>query len=262
MDVFGPWVLSEPAPDSSVETWVYRIDEAAFLALDRVDWKILIDVDPHQEGVRLAAHDWVGFLDWQADVRGAFWTPMTAGQAFSDLFENYFRILVAYRLLFEGGLLVHSAGVMVDGEGYLFPGASGHGKSTLSRISLREGRVVLSDDGNALWRKQGRTQVQALPFGGELRDLEKPVLSFPLRTVAALRKGSGNGLTVRSRAQATALLFSCAPFVNGDPLRQERLFSNIDRLLDGVSSRCLTFHLDGGFWDLLLHDTGPSSEEA
>lgn len=247
--------------DGAVVTRVRRAARADFLDFERVDWKILIDVDYRPQGLRLAAHQWLGRLSWNGDFSGLLWTPVTEGSAFTDLFENYFRILVAYRLLASGGLLVHSAGVADDGAGFVFPGASGNGKSTLSKISRREGRLVLSDDGNALGLEEdadGRSRVwiEALPFGGEMRQQPKPRGRFPLRLIAALRKGPDNRLEPMSRAAATGLLLGCSPFVNGDPHRTSTLLETIDTLLAHVPASTLTFTKAGGFWDLLRHATG------
>lgn len=243
-----------------VTTVVLGADRDRFLAFDRVDWKILIDVDYRPQGLRLAAHQWMGLVDWKQGHRGAIWTPVAEGSAFTDLFENYFRILVAYRLLHLGGLLLHSAAVATTGasghsEAYVFPGQSGNGKSTLSKLSLRDGRTVLSDDGNAvLPAPEGGFVVEALPFGGEMRDRELPAGRFPLRRLVALAKGDPNRLEALGKAEATGLLLACSPFVNGDPLQLGTLLATIEKLLTSVPSRRLTFTREGGFWGLLEAD--------
>lgn len=264
----------------AVVTSMMKAPRHAFLDFERVDWKILIDVDYHPGGLRLAAHQWMGRLHWDTPAggepqgltdgsgfAGALWTPVTSGSAFTDLFENYFRIVVAYRLLVTGGLLLHSAAVADETGGYVFPGASGNGKSTLSKISRREGRLVLSDDGNALGidrDAQGRPHVwiEALPFGGEMRERPKPRGRFPLRRISALRKGPDNRLEPLSRAQATSLMLGCSPFVNGDPNQTSRLLETIDTLLCHVPTSTLTFTKAGGFWNLFSDVDAPRQSGA
>ena len=58
------------------------------------------------------------------------------------------------RLAREGGLLLHSAGVLSLTEGYIFTGASGAGKSTLSGFFDTRGASVLSDE-RMIIRKNG-----------------------------------------------------------------------------------------------------------
>jgi hypothetical protein len=84
------------------------------------------------------------------------------------VFENFFRLLVAYRLNEIGGALLHSAAVVRDSRAYLFLGRSGAGKSTISKINQDAGLDVLSDDMNALVVENGRTLVEKLPFAGDL----------------------------------------------------------------------------------------------
>ncbi len=251
--------VAATAEAPGVTTMVLGADRDRFLAFDRVDWKILIDVDYRPRGLRLAAHQWMGSVDWNQGHRGAIWTPVAEGRAFTDLFENYFRILVAYRLLHLGGLLLHSAGVVTPGaagsSAYVFPGQSGNGKSTLSKLSAREGRTVLSDDGNAvLPAPEGGFVVQALPFGGEMRNRELPTGHHPLGRLVALAKGNPNRLETLGKAEATGLLLACSPFVNGDPFQLSNLMATIESLLAAVPSRRLTFTREGGFWGLLEAD--------
>ena len=70
------------------------------------------------------------------------------------------QLLVMYYLAQRDGLVVHAAGAVIGGSGYLFAGVSGAGKSTLSRLLAAGGHRVFSDDriilrktdqGHALW---------------------------------------------------------------------------------------------------------------
>ena len=62
------------------------------------------------------------------------------------------------RLAREGGLLLHSAGVLSPTGGYIFTGASGTGKSTLSGFFDTRGASVLSDE-RMIIRKTGEAFV-------------------------------------------------------------------------------------------------------
>jgi hypothetical protein len=57
------------------------------------------------------------------------------------------QMLLMYYLASRRGLLVHAAGLAVDGRALIFPGVSGAGKSTLTRQFLaRDWPTLLSDD--------------------------------------------------------------------------------------------------------------------
>ncbi len=58
------------------------------------------------------------------------------------------QLLLMNHLASEGGVIVHSAGVVMDGRALVFAGVSGAGKSTLARLFIRSGlgESLLSDD--------------------------------------------------------------------------------------------------------------------
>jgi hypothetical protein len=74
--------------------------------------------------------------------------------------------------------------------------------------------------------------------------------SYPLRAICRLEKGPANLLRPMSAGESLATLVACAPHVNHDPYRRERLFSNLEPLLRSVPTYATT-SLAGGFWDLL-----------
>jgi len=80
--------------------------------------------------------------------------------------ENALRVLVSERLRQVGGGVFHAAGIAYDGCGWLFPGISGAGKTTLS---IKAGRdFVLSDEMPAV--RLSRGAVARVPEPVEGRD--------------------------------------------------------------------------------------------
>lgn len=82
-------------------------------------------------------------------VRG--WVPM-------KIFNPIVEVCLLTKLAQEGGLLLHSAGILSLTGGYIFTGASGTGKSTLSGFFDARGASVLSDE-RTIVRKSGDTFV-------------------------------------------------------------------------------------------------------
>lgn len=248
----------EETEKATVEVRIFRVSGREFRSFDMNGWTYTFDRDYTTESVRLAGFDFVGRLDWAPALTGALWSSEAGGAPFQCLFENYFRVVVAYRLLELGGALLHSACVASQGWAYLFLGSSGAGKSTISKISLDSGRRVLSDDMNALCPHNGHTWAEKLPFAGDLGRTPTPRSAYPVRSLNRLRQGQDN---VRSLppAQAVATLIACAPFVNSDPHRLDRLVANLQDLVANLPAQELTFSLEGNFWDLLEEgcDTSP-----
>jgi hypothetical protein len=58
--------------------------------------------------------------------------------------NSFLRFVYSLVLLKELGFLVHASGLIKNGKGYIFPGKSGVGKTTISQLS--PGATLLSDD--------------------------------------------------------------------------------------------------------------------
>lgn len=247
-------VLCAP-PAASAEPGVtlqfFRIaaDELRPQDLRGQEYTFDLDYEPH--AVRLAGPGFMARLDWQPSLHCALWTPAAGGGDFEGICANVFRVLVAYRLLEQGGALLHSAGVVDGGRAHLFLGRSGAGKTTLSRLSLEQGRQVLSDDMNALRGGDDGLWVERMPFAGDLGQRAERASALPLASLYRLRQGAGCRLTELGKAAATALLVACAPFVNDDPHRVDQLVANTEALAATVSCHELTFALDSDVWQTI-----------
>lgn len=240
-----------PAGQAAVTARVFRAPEGEFRAITEVPWEYTFDIDYAPASVRLAGLRFMARLDWTPALRVALWTPEDAALVSHGVFENLFRVVVAYRLLEQGGVLLHSAGVARNGGAYLFCGCSGAGKSTLSRLSLAAGHTVLSDDINALCPTDAGIMVEKLPFAGDLGQTAAPSGSYPVRAICRLEKGPEHALRRLSPARAVAALLACAPFVNRNPYRQDALLRALTTLLTQIPAFTLQFAPNARFWDLL-----------
>lgn len=251
---FGGFRIAERVeqPGAAVESRIFRAPESDFREFDRRGWHYSIDFDYGPDAVRIAGLRLLARLDWRPSLAGALWTPDGGGDHFAGIFENFCRVLVAYRLLEQGGAVVHSAGVVRDGEALLFVGHSGAGKTTVSRMSLDCGATVLSDDLNALLPSRADNPVlEALPFTGDLGGGVSAGARFPLRAVMRLEKSPAESLVPLSRAEAVATLLACSPFVNADPHRRGDLLANLAALAAGLPAYALRFTLSGEMWGIL-----------
>lgn len=258
---FGAYCV-EPASPCSLETRVFRMAEDEYREIDTRGWEYGLDLDAGPASVRLAGLRLSGRLDWRsrfgAGLTGALWTPDAGSAFFAGIFENFFRVLTAYRLLEEGGLLVHGAAVAAQGKAMLALGRSGAGKTTFSRLALARGAEVLSDDLNALRRTTAGTVVEKLPFtgdlGGDLGEDGTPAGPFPLAALLRLEKSPHDEVIPLGRAQSIGLLLACSPYVNVDPHRREALLANLTALLPAAGDPptwALRFTLGGGCWPIL-----------
>ncbi|HEX3128354.1 MAG TPA: hypothetical protein VH394_13575, partial [Thermoanaerobaculia bacterium] len=202
--------------------------------------------------LRIAGLDLLGRLDWRPGLAGALWTSVGGGDRFPGIFENFCRILVAYRLHELGGAIIHGAGLIIDGEGFLFAGRSGAGKSTVSRMAQERGITVLSDDLNALLPQEDTVLLAGLPFTGDLGGGDGSISAeVPLRGLYRLVQDPGDSLRPLGKAEAVATLLACSPFLNADPHRRGGLFTTLLGLAERMRAYELRFSLRGGMWDIL-----------
>ncbi len=118
------------------------------------------------------------------------------------------------------GVEIHACGIIDQfGQGRLFVGQSGAGKTTIARLfEETEGVTVLSDD-RIILREMGQTVwMYGTPWHGEA-GLASPARA-PLSQVYFLEKGSKNQLAPQKRADAMGRLFACSflPFYSHEGL--------------------------------------------
>ena len=77
------------------------------------------------------------------------------------------QLLLIFLMAWHKGALIHSAGGVLGGLGYLFAGVSGAGKSTLSRCLIERGYEMLSDDRMIVRKMDGEFRAFGTPWAGE-----------------------------------------------------------------------------------------------
>jgi hypothetical protein len=252
-------------PDGEAPATVLRMFRAPatdFLAVDTRGWEYALDFAPAATSLAVAGLRLMARLDRPAEgtLSAAVWTSEAAGEEWASVCENCLRVVVAHRLLAEGGAVLHSAGV-VDRDrdrAFLLLGPSGAGKTTASHLCLAAGGDVLSDDLNAVRflasQGDGAVRLAKLPFTGDLGDRAGGPESVPLRAILRLAKcggGAPEGLRPLSPAAALASLLAAAPFVNRDPWRREALLAVLERLVRAVPAFEVSFTPGGGLWSIL-----------
>jgi hypothetical protein len=77
-------------------------------------------------------------------------------------------LIFLHKIVREGGLMLHSCGILRDGDALLFAGPSGSGKTTISRLMRkRAGASVLSDDRVVLRPDGSEIRIFGTPWHGD-----------------------------------------------------------------------------------------------
>jgi hypothetical protein len=236
-----------------LETWLYRqslpVTDTQRYSKNGIYTPI---VKRHRHSVDIEACGFQAAIVLQPLLRGTLYAEDGDLLATPVVFENYLRILAAYAILLRGGLLLHSAGFVVDGAAYLFLGRSGAGKTTVTRMALAAGAKILSDDINIVVpASDGGFAAGAVPFAGELghESLEQSG-RYPLKGLYWLEKSPVLGCENIAAAGQLAKLLACCPVVNADPHQLDRILGTGALLLNNTPMRLLRFRRDEAFSEL------------
>jgi hypothetical protein len=140
-------------------------------------------------------------------------SPAGCGQSPVALFPLEYpldELVLMHRLALGEGVEVHGLGLVDnDGNGYLFLGHSGAGKSTTARLWMRQpGVKLLSDDRIILRRRDGAYRMYGTPWHGDA-GVASPG-DTPLSAVFFLEQAPAHQVLPIAQAQAAAELFARA----------------------------------------------------
>lgn len=240
----------------SVVSLVYQANRGDFVTLHRSNGIYSFDLRHYPDSVQIAGPEFMARFNRIAPMMGGLWLGQDDNELEKLAFENYFRLLVSYRLLSQGGVLLHSAGIVQADAAFLFVGHSGAGKSTISKMSADRGLQVLSDDLNAFVKTENGYLAGKLPFSGSFERNMVSDSSYPVAFLGYLCQGNQNvidhnGLTI---AEMVSKMYANSPFVNADPYCEEQLYSNISGIIQEHQMALVEFDLSGGIWTKLVSE--------
>jgi len=167
---------------------------------------------------------------------------LTSGEGepfLADPFRYPLDQIVLGRALGSSGLLLHAAGACRQGRALVFPGVSGAGKTTLSRLLHRDGFTLLSDDRVVVRCDAGAFSAWGTPWPGEGGFARNE--AAPLAGLCFLRKGAAFSLRQLSPREAYPLMLKVASVPWYDPDAVAGPLESVAALLRGVPVYELTF---------------------
>lgn len=178
----GPWTIFRKE-----NSWIYRCDSS-----NNTTVAIGVFSHNHSRGVIYHASD----EGWRRGGLNALSLPITD------------QALLARLLADRRGCIIHSAGVILDGQGWLFIGHSEAGKTTTTRLLEKEAEILCDD----------RNIVRLLPDGYRLFGTwchgDSPIVSpnsAPLRAALFLKQSKENHLIkLSSRKEILRRILACS----------------------------------------------------
>jgi hypothetical protein len=163
--------------------------------------------------------------------------------------DSVLRILHTLVLAEEGGFLLHASSVIRNGKAFLFSGASGAGKTTMTRLAPPD-VTLLTDEMSYVRKAADGYTAFGTPFAGELAKSGENV-SAPISTLFILRQGPENKIEPLNTSEAARALLSNILFFAEDAEFVEKVFLGACAFVSHVPVKRLTFKPDQSVWKLI-----------
>ena len=148
------------------------------------------------------------------------------------------QILMIMLLSLNRGVLIHACGVNDNGHGYLFPGNSTHGKSTIAKLWSESGATILNDDRIIVREKDGEFWMYGTPWHGDFNEVSPKAL--PIRKLFLLKHSKKNSIVPKKDAEAVSMLLTRS----FPPLWDQKGMDYTLGFLDRIVSKLPCYELD------------------
>lgn len=170
-----------------------------------------------------------------------------------DAFHNLLRWFLPPVLLRNGAFLLHGAGVIKDGKGYVFFGHSEAGKSTSVRLISEADpqALILGDDGIIIQMREDGPYVHAAPLGCGYSREAPPRECAPLAGLFVLNQAAEDRIEALSSSEAMTQLLASVMSVRFDDEAAARMELSYRFVSSKTGVRRLHFRKNSGFWPLV-----------
>jgi hypothetical protein len=167
----------------------------------------------------------------------------------TDPFEYPLDGLILYYLAsMSGDIMIHASGVKYSGNGFLFSGISGKGKSTMAGIWKSAGGEVIHDDRLIIRKVSDKYKM----FNTPVYEDDIPKESF-ISGIYLIEHGNENKLIpLKGSAAMSSVMANCIQ-QNWDRGMIERLMGSLSEMCSKVPVSRLYFRPDAGIVNFLTH---------
>jgi len=198
---------------------------------------VIESLSPHTHQLRacaLVSEDYKSVCSWilpELQMGQVGWCPM-------HLFNPLVEVCLLSRMGREGTLLLHAAGLSSHGQGYLFTGASGTGKSTIADFFSGREAHILSDERIIIRQIANCFVIHGTPWVGSGNYAANT--SCPLTQLFCIRHGTDRHTTSLMSPRAVAQELLCQSFLPlWDRPAMETTMGVIGNLVQHVDCRAL-----------------------
>jgi hypothetical protein len=182
----------------------------------------------------LTGRNWNLYLNYQGDTTDPLDYPLDS-------------LILYYLTVINSDIMVHASGINHFGQGFLFSGTSGKGKTTMAKLWDKAGAKVIHDD-RLIIRKgnQGITMYNTPVYSNENPS------EAPLKKIFLIEHGDRNVITPVSGASAVSLFLSNCIQHNWNPEIIARLMGAVSIMCSVIPVFRLSFRPDRSVIDFIL----------
>ncbi|MCG2725731.1 MAG: hypothetical protein L6420_05665 [Elusimicrobia bacterium] len=184
-------------------------------------------------------------------------------------FDSFLRVLCSWLLIQNNGFLLHAAAILKNGKGFVFPGKSGAGKSTIAKMIKNKilsptpyhlPPVVLTDELIPLRIEKGKVKIHGSPFWGEMQSGHKSQVTshkymgwgIKLEKIFFLKKSKINSANKISKSEFYKKMLRCVMSFS----KQKNDFLKISKTISEIYRKTKVFDLkfsnrDNAFFDII-----------
>jgi hypothetical protein len=178
-------------PDTSKMTKIFETDHSWSMYTDHDEYVIALYSRVFQDQAVWLARFNETFSKTVVYCGELLRREIDGGKMLSPVLYPLDQLLMVHILTQNHGALIHAAGIELHGNGYIFPGRSGGGKSTLMfKFAERKGFGLLSDDRMAVRKIDHMFLAYGTPWAGEAGIADNK--SAPLAGIFFISHGSSN----------------------------------------------------------------------
>ena len=159
--------------------------------------------------------------------------------------NSFIRIVLTLVLLKNQGFLIHASSLIRNNKGYVFPGKSGAGKTTITRLTPDS--ILLSDELSLIKKVNGKFRAYGTPFwselsiNGENTSISIEDIYFPIQDKKNYAKSIGFSLALEK-------LLPNVIFYLNDKNLEKKLFNLCIEFISKISPYELHFLPESTFW--------------
>jgi hypothetical protein len=158
-------------------------------------------------------------------------------------------LILYYLTVIKGDILIHASGINNAGQGYLFSGVSGKGKSTLAKLWDKTGAKVIHDD-RLIVRSNGNGYMM---YNTPVYNNDEPSES-QLNKIFLIGHGKNNEIIPLNGAAGVSLIMANCIQHNWDPELVAKLLRSVSLMCTSIPTAKLLFRPDSSVIDHILEN--------